>query len=229
MEEGKILLVEDELKIAQSLKKGLEEKGYFVELASDGEMGKKMFFQNVYNLVILDINLPLINGFELCKIIRDENEQLPILMLTALGATEDKVLGFNSGADDYLVKPFEFLELQVRIKALLKRSAFHEIPINRILRVGELEMNLITKEVKRENKNILLTAKEFQLLEYFMINQNKVLSRADIAYNVWEIDFDTKTNMIDVYVNYLRNKVDKQFSVKMIHTMVGMGYVLKET
>ena len=112
---------------------------------------------------------------------------------------------------------------------MLKRSSFYEIPINRILRVGELEMNLITKEVKRENKNILLTAKEFQLLEYFMINQNKVLSRADIAYNVWEIDFDTKTNVIDVYVNYLRNKVDKQFSAKMIHTMVGMGYVLKET
>ena len=229
MEEEKILLVEDEPKIAQSLKKGLEEKGYCVELACDGKIGKQMFFENAYNLVILDINLPLINGYELCRIIRNENELLPILMLTALSATEDIVLGFNSGADDYLVKPFEFIELQVRIKALLKRSSFYEIPINRILRVGELEMNLITKEVKRENKNILLTAKEFQLLEYFMINQNKVLSRADIAYNVWEIDFDTKTNVIDVYVNYLRNKVDKQFSAKMIHTMVGMGYVLKET
>ena len=229
MEEERILLVEDEPKIAVSLKKGLEEKGFCVELAYDGKMGKQMFFANTYNLVILDINLPLINGYELCKIIRDKNEQLPILMLTALNATEDKVLGFNSGADDYLVKPFEFIELQVRIKALLKRSAFHELPISKILRAGELEMNLITKEVKRENKNILLTAKEFQLLEYFMINQNKVLSRADIAYNVWEIDFDTKTNMIDVYVNYLRNKVDKQFSGKMIHTMVGRGYVLKET
>ena len=138
MEEERILLVEDEPKIAQSLKRGLEEKGYCVELAYDGKMGKQMFFANTYNLVILDINLPLINGYELCRIIRDKNEQLPILMLTALNATEDKVLGFNSGADDYLVKPFEFIELQVRIQALLKRSAFHELPINKILRVGEL-------------------------------------------------------------------------------------------
>ncbi len=228
MEERKILIVEDEKKIANTLKKGLTENGYYTDVAFDGMIGKKMFFANAYDLVIIDINLPLLNGYELCKAIRSHNQQVPIIMLTAMNTTDDKIEGFNSGTDDYMVKPFEFKELQVRIRALLKRTLNQQLPTGNILKVGDLEMNLDSKEVTRENTKISLTAKEFQLLEYFMRNRNRVVSRADIAVSVWDIDFDTTTNVIDVYVNYLRNKIDKQFSSKMIHTQVGMGYILKE-
>ncbi len=228
MEERKILIVEDEKKIANALKKGLSENGYHVEMAFDGSIGKKLFLSHAYDLVILDINLPGINGYELCKIIRNHNLQMPVIMLTALNTTEDKIEGFDAGADDYMIKPFEFKELLVRIRALLKRTMYQQLPTGNILKVGGLEMNLETKEVKREGLVILLTAKEFQLLEYFMRNRNRVLSRADIAESVWDIDFDTKTNVIDVYVNYLRNKIDKNFSTRLIHTQVGMGYILKE-
>lgn len=228
MEERKILIVEDEKKIANTLKKGLTENGYYTDVAFDGLIGKKMFFANAYDLVIIDINLPLLNGYELCKAIRNHNQQVPIIMLTAMNTTDDKIEGFNSGTDDYMVKPFEFKELQVRIRALLKRTLNQQLPTGNILKVGDLEMNLDSKEVTRENTKITLTAKEFQLLEYFMRNRNRVVSRADIAVSVWDIDFDTTTNVIDVYVNYLRNKIDKQFSSKLIHTQVGMGYILKE-
>jgi DNA-binding response OmpR family regulator len=149
-------------------------------------------------------------------------------MLTSLSTTDDKIEGFDAGADDYVIKPFEFKELWVRIRALLKRTLNQQVPMGNILRVADLEMNLDSKEVKRGDQKIVLTAKEFQLLEYFMRNRNRVLSRADISEKVWDIDFDTQTNVIDVYVNYLRNKIDKQFPVKLIHTQVGMGYVLKE-
>lgn len=228
MEERKLLIVEDEKKIANALKKGLSENGYHVEMAFDGLIGRKLFLSHTYDLVILDINLPGLNGYELCKIIRNHNQQVPVIMLTALSSTEDKIEGFDAGADDYVIKPFEFKELLVRIRALLKRSMYQQLPTGNILKVGGLEMNLDTKEVKREGQQILLTAKEFQLLEYFMRNRNRVLSRADIAESVWDIDFDTKTNVIDVYVNYLRNKIDKHFSTRLIHTQVGMGYILKE-
>ncbi len=228
MEERKLLIVEDEKKIANALKKGLSENGYHVEMAFDGLIGRKLFLSHPYDLVILDINLPGLNGYELCKIIRNHNQQVPVIMLTALSSTEDKIEGFDAGADDYVIKPFEFKELLVRIRALLKRSMYQQLPTGNILKVGGLEMNLDTKEVKREGQQILLTAKEFQLLEYFMRNRNRVLSRADIAESVWDIDFDTKTNVIDVYVNYLRNKIDKHFSTRLIHTQVGMGYILKE-
>lgn len=228
MEERKILIVEDEKKIASALKKGLTENGYHVEAAFDGLIGKKLFLSHAYDLVILDINLPGINGYELCKIIRSHNQQVPVIMLTALNTTEDKIEGFDTGADDYMIKPFEFKELLVRIRALLKRTMNQQLPTGNMLKVGSLEMNLETKEVKREGQPILLTAKEFQLLEYFMRNRNRVLSRADIAERVWDIDFDTKTNVIDVYVNYLRNKIDKNFPTRLIHTQVGMGYILKE-
>lgn len=227
MEERKILIVEDEVKIAQALQKGLTENGYYIEVAFDGTVGKKLFFSHSYDLVILDINLPGMNGYELCKDIRNHNQHIPVIMLTAMNTTDDKIEGFDAGADDYIIKPFEFKELLVRIRALLKRTLNQQVPTGNILKVGDLTMNLDSKEVVRDGRNIILTAKEFQLLEYFMRNRNRVVSRADIAVNVWEIDFDTQTNVIDVYVNYLRNKIDKQFPVRLIHTQVGMGYIMK--
>lgn len=227
-EERKLLIIEDEKKIATTLKKGLTENGYHVDLAFDGIIGKRLFDSNNYDLIILDINLPGMNGFELCKAIRNSNQQIPIIMLTAMNTTEDKIEGFDTGTDDYMIKPFEFKELLVRIRALLKRTMNQQLPTGNILKVADLEMNLDTKEVIRAEQPITLTAKEFQLLEYFMRNRNRVLSRADIAERVWEIDFDTQTNVIDVYVNYLRNKIDKKFDTRLIHTQVGMGYIMKE-
>lgn len=226
MDEIRILLVEDEKKIADSLKKGLSEQNYHVEVAYDGIEGKKLFESQKFDLVILDINLPGHNGYTLCKKIRNRNPSIPIVMLTALSATDDKIEGFDAGADDYIVKPFDFKELLVRIRALLKR-VYNNIPIGNILRVGDLIINLDSKEVTRGGNGIALTAKEFQLLEYLVKNRNKVVSRADIALNVWDIDFDTKTNVIDVYVNFLRKKLDHDFEKKIIHTHVGVGYVLK--
>jgi DNA-binding response OmpR family regulator len=228
MDERKILLVEDEQKIADALKMGLTEDGYYVETAYDGNIGWKLFQQTNYDLVVLDINLPGINGYELCKKIRNRNTNIPVIMLTALGSLNDKIEGYDSGADDYIIKPFEFKELLMKIRVLLKRSMHQNIPVGTILKVADLEMNLDSKEVKRGDITINLTAKEFQLLEYLMRNKNRVVSRSDIAINVWDIDFDTNTNVIDVYINYVRNKVDKKFDRKLIHTHVGMGYILKE-
>jgi two-component system copper resistance phosphate regulon response regulator CusR len=226
-DELNILLVEDEKKIADVLKKGLTEQQFHVEVAYDGLVGKKLFDAHTFHLVILDLNLPGINGYELCKIIRNRNEKIPVIMLTALDTTEDKVEGFEAGADDYIVKPFDFKELLVRIKALVKRI-YQQVQTGNILKVSDVVMNLDSKEVTRSGKPINLTAKEFQLLEYLLRNKNRVVSRVDIALNVWDIDFDTKTNVIDVYVNFLRRKLDKDFSPKLIHTQVGMGYVLKD-
>lgn len=228
MDERKILLVEDEQKIADALKMGLTEDGYYVETAYDGTIGWKLFQQHKYDLIVLDINLPGINGYDLCKQMRSRNANVPIIMLTALGSLNDKIEGYDSGADDYIIKPFEFKELLMKIRVLLKRSSQHNIPVGTVLKVGDLEMNLDSKEVKRGDTNINLTAKEFQLLEYLMRNKNRVVSRSDIAINVWDIDFDTNTNVIDVYINYVRNKVDKKFDRKLIHTQVGMGYILKD-
>jgi two-component system copper resistance phosphate regulon response regulator CusR len=225
--EIKILLVEDEKKIAEALRKGLTEQQYAVDVAYDGMAGKKLFDSQPYDLAILDINLPLMNGYELCRYMRNYNEQVLVVMLTALNTTENKIEGFDAGADDYIVKPFDFQELLVRIRALLKRLHYPTTTGN-MLKVGDLVMNLDSKEVTREGRGIPLTAKEFQLLEYFIRNKNKVVSRVDIALNVWDIDFDTKTNVIDVYVNFLRKKIEKDFSSKLIYTQVGMGYVLKE-
>jgi DNA-binding response OmpR family regulator len=227
-DERQILLVEDEKKIADTLKLGLEEQGFYVEVAYDGLIGLKMFQKHDFNLVVLDINLPGMNGYELCKKIRYSNAQVPVIMLTALSSLNDKIEGYDAGADDYIIKPFEFRELLMKIRVLLKRTMTQNIPVGNILRAGDLEMNLDSKEVKRGDVPISLTAKEFQLLEYLMRNKNKVVSRADIAINVWDIDFDTNTNVIDVYINYVRNKVDKKFDSKLIQTQVGMGYVLKE-
>ena len=228
MEDIRILLVEDEKKIADSLKKGLSEENYNVEVAYDGIAGRKLFETQHFDLVILDINLPGMSGIMLCKKIRNRNPGIPVVMLTALSATDDKIEGFDAGADDYIVKPFDFKELLVRIRALLKRI-YQNIPVGNTLKVGDLVINLDSKEVTRGGNGISLTAKEFQLLEYLVRNRNKVVSRADIALNVWDIDFDTKTNVIDVYVNFLRKKLDNDYEKKIIHTQVGVGYILKET
>jgi two-component system, OmpR family, copper resistance phosphate regulon response regulator CusR len=225
--ERKILIVEDEQKIADTLKLGLGEHGFYVEVAYSGDIGWKLFQMHTFDLVVLDINLPGMNGFELCKKIRAADTQVPVVMLTALSSLTDKIEGYDTGADDYIVKPFEFKELLMKIRVLLKRTLNQTLPTGTILKTADLEMNLDSKEVRRGNVPISLTAKEFQLLEYLLRNKNKVVSRADIAINVWDIDFDTNTNVIDVYINYLRNKVDKPFEYKLIHTQVGMGYILK--
>lgn len=222
------MIIEDEKKIADTLRMGLSEYGYYVEVAYDGIIGKRLLLTKTYDLIILDINLPGVNGYDLCKMIRVNNAALPIIMLTSMNTLNDKIEGYNAGADDYLVKPFEFRELIMKIRALLKRTLNEYLPIGNMLRANGLEMNLDSKEVNRDGQKINLTAKEFQLLEYFLRNKNRVLSRADIAVNVWEIDFQSNTNVIDVYVNYLRNKIDKKFSEKLIQTHVGMGYILKE-
>jgi DNA-binding response OmpR family regulator len=228
MAERNILIVEDEQKIADTLKLGLTENGYQVDVAYDGTIGLKLFEAYPFNLVVLDINLPGINGYELCRRIRAKNAHVPVILLTALSSLDDKIEGYDSGADDYIIKPFEFKELLMKIRVLLKRTTHQNIPTGNVLKAGDLEMNLDSKEVKRNNVIIQLTAKEFQLLEYLLRNKNKVVSRADLAINVWDIDFDTNTNVIDVYINYVRNKVDKNFDQKLIQTQVGMGYILKD-
>ena len=225
----RILLVEDEARIADTLRFGLEENGYEVSVAYDGQIGWRMFQNSDYQVAVLDLNLPGINGYELCRQIRAANEQIPIILLTALSTLQDKIEGYDAGADDYIIKPFEFRELLMKIRVLLRRTADTNIPMGNLLRAGDLVMNLDTKEVRRNDQLITLTAKEFQLLEYLLRNKNRVVSRADIAINVWDVDFDTNTNIIDVYINYVRNKVDKPFEDKLIHTQVGMGYMLKES
>jgi DNA-binding response OmpR family regulator len=228
MDERRILLVEDEQKIADALKMGLTEVGYDVAVAYDGTIGWKLFQAQHLDLVVLDINLPGINGYELCKLIRQKNTQVPVIMLTALSTLSDKIEGYDAGADDYIIKPFEFKELLMKIRVLLKRTLNQNLPVGTVLKAADLEMNLDSKEVKRGDTVINLTAKEFQLLEYLLRNKNRVVSRSDIAVNVWDIDFDTNTNVIDVYINYVRNKVDKKFDRKLILTQVGMGYILKD-
>jgi two-component system, OmpR family, copper resistance phosphate regulon response regulator CusR len=227
MSEVTILIVEDEKKIADTLKIGLAENGYDVEVAYDGIIGKKIFSSRKFDMVILDINLPGMNGYELCKFIRAKNTNVPLIMITSMSDLNDKIEGYNSGADDYIIKPFEFRELLLKIRVLLKRTLSVNSAVGTVLKADDLEMNLDSKEVIRAGQKINLTAKEFQLLEYLMRNKNRMLSRADIAINVWDIDFDTNTNVIDVYISYLRNKVDKDFEKKLIHTQVGMGYILR--
>lgn len=222
-----ILIIEDDFRVASLMKRGLEEQNFTVTLAYDGDSGKKLALANTYDLLITDIVLPKMDGLDLCKIIRSVKPDLPIIMLTALGTTDDKVVGFDAGADDYLVKPFEMRELVARIGVLLKRTNRNSNAIGFILKLGDLEMNLETKTVKREHIVIDLTPKEFKLLEYMMQNQEKVLSRAEIAEKVWDTHFDTGTNFIDVYINYLRKKIDKNFAQKLIHTKPGMGFILK--
>ncbi|WP_394993724.1 response regulator transcription factor [Emticicia sp.] len=225
-ENKKILIVEDEVKVATFIKKGLQTQSFDAEIAESGSEAKKLFDENSFDLIILDIGLPDMSGLEVCEYIRSKNIKVPILMLTALGTVADKLSGFEVGTDDYMVKPFDFMELLVRIKALLKRTNDVEQPSEK-LHEADLELDLKEKVARRDGKVIELTAKEFSLLEYLMINKGRVVSKVDIAEKVWDINFDTGTNFIEVYVNYLRNKIDKGFSNKLIHTIVGMGYMLK--
>jgi DNA-binding response OmpR family regulator len=223
----KLLLVEDEPKLISFIKRGLEENGFETDIAYDGNVGERLAKSGNYNVIILDVNLPYKNGFEICSELRKNNIHTPVLMLTALGSTEDKLHGFDAGADDYLIKPFEFLELLARVKALSKRNSDDNTTTN-VLRFADLVLDLNTKTVQRGGNSIDLTAKEFSLLEYFLRNKKRVISRGELADKVWDINFDTGTNVIDVYVNFLRKKIDKNFPNKLIHTQVGFGYILKE-
>ena len=223
----KILIVEDEPKVASFIKKGLEENNYEAEIAYDGLTAEKLVRSNKYDLFILDIIIPGINGLDLCRKLKGINSSIPVLMLTALGTTDDKITGFEAGASDYLVKPFEFRELLARVKVLLRKPEMPQEKTN-ILVVGDIELDLERKVVRRGDTYIDLTAKEFSLLEYFMRNHGRVLSRVDIAEKVWDIKFDFGTNVVDVYVNFLRKKIDKGHDKKMIHTRVGFGYVFGE-
>ena len=222
-----ILVIEDDQRVAELIQRGLEEQGFTVTLAYDGISGKKLGLQNNYKLIITDIILPKMDGIDVCRQIRETKPDIPIIMLTALGTTDDKVEGFDAGADDYLVKPFEMRELLVRVRALLKRNTKTANSVGFIIRFADLEMNLHTKIVKRDGQEISLTPKEFKLLEYLMHNPERVLSRIEIAEKVWDTHFDTGTNFIDVYINYLRKKIDRDFEKKLIHTKSGMGFILK--
>ncbi|UII31805.1 response regulator transcription factor [Fulvivirga ulvae] len=223
----KILVVEDEVKVANHLKQGLEENEYEVDIAYDGSMGLKLLHQYSYDLLIVDAILPGKSGFEICREIRNKDNDIKIIMLTALGTTDDKIEGLESGADDYMVKPFDFRELLARIKAVSKRRSSVDNPTSSI-KVGELELNLTKKVAIRNGRQIDLTAKEYMLLEFLMRNKGRVLSRLEIIEKVWELDFDTGTNVVDVYVNILRKKIDKDFDHKLIHTRVGMGYFIDD-
>ncbi len=223
----KILIIEDDQRVSELIQRGMEEQGYSAMVAYDGVMGKKLALIQDFDLIITDIILPKINGIDLCKEIRQAKPHIPIIMLTALGTTDDKVEGFDAGADDYLVKPFDFRELHVRIRALMKRNNGTSKAQGFIVKYADLEMNLRTKTVKRSGAEIDLTPKEFKLLEYMLQNSERVLTRAEIAEKVWDTHFDTGTNFIDVYINYLRKKIEKEHSEKLIHTKPGMGFILK--
>jgi two-component system copper resistance phosphate regulon response regulator CusR len=221
----KVLVVEDEKGVSSFVKRGLEENGFQVSQAFDGATGLNLALRNKFDVVILDVIMPEMNGLEVCGRLRKEyGSDISILMLTAVGSTDDVVDGLNRGADDYLVKPFKFKELLARVQALGRRRG--QTP--RLLKVADLEMNTDTKEVRRNNRIIGLTAREYRLLEYLLRNKNRVLSRMEILDNVWDINHDLGTNVVEVYVNYLRKKMDQGYETSLIKTIVGMGYSVKE-
>ena len=222
----KILLVDDDYKISSVVKIGLEDNNHHVEVAYDGAFGEKLALTKKYDAIILDVLLPDINGFDLCKKIRNQNIKTPIIMLTSLGTTDEKVQGLDSGADDYLTKPFSFKELYARIKALDRRNK--EIIITPVLKIADLEVDTIAKRVLRNKKPIKLTAREYKILELLLSNKGKVLERMEISEKIWGFTFDSGTNVIDVHINSLRNKIDKGFKPKLIHTLIGFGYVMNE-
>ena len=221
----RLLVVEDEKKVASFIKQGLEEEGYAVDVALDGEKGLEMALDGVHDLIILDISLPKMDGLRVLKKLRQQKVGIPVLLLTVRATIEDKVLGLDAGADDYLTKPFAFQELVARVRALMRRRAETEPAL---LRVADLILDPARRIVSRGGEKIELTAKEYALLEYFMRNPGRVLTRTQMIEHVWNYDFDTMTNIIDVYVNYLRKKIDSDREPKLIHTVRGVGYVLKE-
>ena len=224
-----ILVIEDEQRVAELLQSGLEENGYQVSLAADGIEGLSLFLKNKFDLVLSDIILPKMGGFELCKEIRKNDKDIPILMLTALGSTDDKLEGFDAGADDYLTKPFDFRELLARMAVLLKRKV-NELPSEPAeLTYADILIIPKTQTVYRSNHLIKLTPKEYDLLLYMVQNHERIISRKEITQNVWHTDFDPGTNFIDVYINYLRKKIDRDFEVKLIHTRTGVGFIFTQT
>lgn len=225
----KILVVEDEPSVALLLQKGLSEKGHTISLAPDGLTGLEMAGKSKFDLLILDIMMPGMNGLELCRQLRARHDSTPVLMLTALGSTENVVTGLDNGADDYLTKPFKFAELEARIRALVRRHGNAEPVSNDTLGIADLTLDTVTKLAYRNGREITLTSTEYRLLEFLLRNARKVLSRMEILENVWGIDFNISTNVVDVYINYLRKKIDAPPLPKLLHTMVGMGYVLKES
>ncbi len=220
----RVLLVEDEEKIANFIQRGLKEERYIVDVAYDGERALFLAEVNPYDLIILDIMLPGRDGISICKELRSKKIDVPILMLTAKGGIKDKVSGLDSGADDYLIKPFSFEELLARVRSLLRRNRLNKTTT---LKIADLELDQLTHKVKRSGKEITMTSKEYALLEYLMLNANQIVTRTMISEHVWNEDFDSFTNIIDVYVNYLRNKIDKGFKKKLIHSIRGAGYILK--
>jgi heavy metal response regulator len=220
----RILVVEDEQKVASFIKKGLQEEGYAVDVAADGLEGLSVLEMNVYDAMILDLMLPKKNGIEVMREVRAKKMNVPVLMLTARDTLADKVMGLDAGADDYLTKPFAFQELLARLRSLLRRGKA-EVSM---LKIADLTLDPATRKVKRGETELTLTAKEFSLLEYMMRNSGKPLSRTTLSEHVWDINFDRMTNVVDVYINFLRNKVDKGFETKLIQTVRGVGYTLKE-
>ncbi len=223
----KVLIIEDEEKAVKSLKKGLNENQIEVDFAMDGIAGSQLAEKNEYDVIISDIVVPGMNGFEIARQIRTNGVHTPFLFLTALSSTDDKVQGLEAGGDDYMTKPYEFKELLARLKALSRRGK-DTLPVVSLLTYSCFEMDLLKKEVRRSGARIELTPKEFALMEYFIRHQGRTISKAEIAEKVWDIDFETSSNVVEVYVNYLRNKVDKPFEKKLIQTVFGQGYVLKD-
>ena len=222
----KLFIVEDEPNLLSVIRKGLSEKNYDVSAALDGTTALEMIEGNHFDVVVLDVMLPDINGIEICRRLRSAGNYTPILMLTALGSSENIVTGLNAGADDYLAKPFKFKELEARINALARRAG-QELNKPEVIKIADLELNRKSKTVTRQGELIALTAKEFKLLFYLAKNTGITLSREKILDNVWNINFDMNTNVVDVYINYLRNKIDKPYKDKLIHTVKGLGYVMK--
>ena len=221
----RVLLVEDERKVASFIKKGLEEQGYAVDFASDGKIGLAMALDQLHDLVILDINLPEIDGLSVLRQIREKQVVTPVLLLTIRATIEDKVIGLDTGADDYLSKPFSFEELLARVRALLRRGSESKTPV---LHLAGLSLDPATRQVFRDGNRIELTSKEFAILEYFMRNTGRVLTRSMIINHVWDYDYEAATNVVDVYVNYLRKKIDASYQPKLLHTIRGTGYVMRE-
>jgi len=225
----KVLLIEDEQRVSSFIKRGLEEQGFTVTQAFDGITGLKSASEDDFSIIILDVIMPGMNGIDVCFKLKNELYlETPIIMLTALGTTDDIVTGLETGADDYLAKPFKFKELLARINAQIRQKYIQNKNGSHLLIHKNLEVNTNSKEVKRDGVIIGLTAKEFNLLEYLLKNKNKVVSRIDILENVWEINFDMGTNVIDVYINYLRKKIEVKGESKIIKTVIGMGYVVKD-
>ena len=222
----RILIVEDDRKVANFLKQGLKEELYAADVCHDGDEALYLAEVNQYDLIILDVMLPKKNGFEVCRELRGRSIHTPILMLTARGQIEDKVRGLQEGADDYLTKPFAFEELLARVQALLRRTQDYKA---NIMRVGDLELNPVSRKVTREGKAITLTGKEYALLEYLMRNKGRIITQSMIIEHVWDMNYEGMSNVVNVYINHLRDKIDKGFTVKYIQTVRGMGYRIDET